>query len=202
MNTDNKEMTVPQPPAKLSDELEVVRPEIQKVLPAHVAPDRFMRVVLTAIAQNPALRTADRASLLTSAIKAATDGLLPDGREGAFVTFWDKGKKINRVVWMPMVAGILKKIRNSGKLISISANVVYQSDEFRFWIDDNGEHVQHQPASFALDRGGVIGAYAMARTKDGGTYIEVMSLAQISGARCEPRGQRRAMGQLVRRNGA
>jgi recombination protein RecT len=200
VNTENKEVAQPAPqvPAKLSDELSVARPEIEKVLPAHVSADRFMRVVMTAVAQNPALRSADRASLLTSAIKAATDGLLPDGREGAFVIFKSKVKErgegnrvverwVDKVQWMPMVAGILKKIRNSGKLISITANVVYQSDEFRFWIDDAGEHVQHQPASFALDRGGVIGAYAMSRTKDGGTYIEVMSLAQINQVRAVSR---------------
>jgi recombination protein RecT len=192
VNTENKEVAQPAPPqmpAKLSDELSVARPEIEKVLPAHVSADRFMRVVMTAVAQNPALRSADRNSLLTSAIKAATDGLLPDGREGAFVIFKSKGKDgwVNKVQWMPMVAGILKKIRNSGKLISITANVVYQSDEFRFWIDDAGEHVQHQPATFAVDRGGVIGAYAMARTKDGGTYIEVMSLAQINQVRAVSR---------------
>ena len=66
---------------KLSTEIDALRPEIEKVLPAHVSPDKFMRVVLTAIAQSPDLRNADRRSLLTSCVKAATDGLVPDGRE-------------------------------------------------------------------------------------------------------------------------
>lgn len=170
-------------PAKLSDDLVVLRPEISKVLPSHVNPERFMRVVVTALTQNPALRTADRRSLLTAAVKAATDGLLPDGREGAFVPFWDKRKKLNVVQWMPMIGGVLKKIRNSGKLQSIACNAVYQADQFRYWIDDLGEHLTHEPATLAVDRGGMIGVYAVAKTKDGGTYIEVMSRLQVEQVR-------------------
>ena len=171
------------PPMKLSDDLGVLRPEIEKVLPTHVSPERFMRVVVTALTQNPALKTADRRSLLTAAVKAATDGLLPDGREGAFVTFYDKRAKVNKVQWMPMIGGVLKKLRNSGKLQSIACHVVYQADSFRHWIDDAGEHLTHEPSTLALDRGALLGVYAMARTKDGGTYIEVMSRMQVEQVR-------------------
>jgi recombination protein RecT len=175
--------------AGLSGEIEALRPEIAKVLPAHVTPDKFMRVVMTAIAQSPDLRNADRRSLLTSCVKAAQDGLIPDGREAALVIFSTKEKVnengrqvehwIKKVQYMPMVAGILKKVRNSGELTSIMSNVVYEQDAFDYWVDDVGEHVTHKPNVLTADRGKLLAVYAIAKTKDGGVYVEVMSRSQI-----------------------
>jgi len=174
MNAEAKDVTT-----KLSDELtSILQPEIEKVLPQHVGLDRFMRVVLTAISMNPALRDADRRSLFTSCVKAATDGLVPDGREAALVIFGGKAQ------YMPMVAGIIKKVRQSGELKSISSNVVYERDQFRYWIDDDGEHVLHEPkVAGGEDRGKLVAVYAIAKTTAGGVYTEVMSRGQIDQVR-------------------
>lgn len=178
----------------LSTELTELRPELEKVLPAHITADKFLRVVNTAISQNPDLYRADRRSLFTSCVKAATDGLVPDGREAQLVIFNSKekftdqaGKKgerwVNKVQYMPMVAGILKKIRNSGELKSMTCNVVMERDKFRYWIDDVGEHITHEPNVLESDRGKLIAVYAIAKTKDGGVYTEVMSRGQIEQVR-------------------
>ena len=75
---------------------------------------------------------------------------------------------------MSMVGGILKKVRNSGELSSITAQIVYENDEFNYYIDADGEHISHRPNMFG-DRGKRIGAYALAKTKDGAIYVEVMT---------------------------
>lgn len=157
-----------------------MRPEFQKALPPHVTPDKFERVVLTAINGNPALLTADRRTLYAACMRAAADGLLPDGREGALVTY---GKDVQ---WMPMVGGILKKIRNSGELRDISVAVVYPGDDFKYWTDEQGEHLYHEKKS---DTGQETHAYAIARTKDGGVYIDVMSRARIEKARASSKSK-------------
>src|SRR5690606_13272705 len=90
---------------------------------------------------------------------------------------------VKKVQYMPMVAGILKKVRNSGELTSIVANVVYEKDEFNYWVDDIGEHVNHKPNVLAEDRGKLIAVYAIAKTKNGGVYVEVMSRGQIEQVR-------------------
>lgn len=173
MSTAEKQVT-------LAQDLEVLKPEVAKVLPEHVTPDRFMRVVMTAIAQTPDLRNANRRSLLTSCVRAATDGLVPDGREAALVTF--RTKSGPEVIYFPMVAGILKKVRNSGELKSIMSNVVYEQDEFNYWIDDAGEHITHKP-NISGDRGKFLAVYGIAKTKDDGVYVEVMSRSQIEQVR-------------------
>jgi recombination protein RecT len=162
--------------------------EFRAALPAHIPVERFTRVVMTAVVNNPDLLDADRRSLFESAMKAAQDGLLPDGREGALVIYNTKNKGrngngdqwIKKVQWMPMIAGILKKVRNSGELISISAYVAYANDEFSYELGDE-EKIAHRPA---LDnRGAPRLAYAIAKLKDGGVYREIMTVADIEKVR-------------------
>lgn len=157
---------------ELRGTIDKMKSQFALALPKHIDPDRFVRIMQTAIATNPDLVGADRNSLLSAAMKAAQDGLLPDGREAALVMFGNKAQ------YMPMIGGILKKIRNSGELATITAQVVHKNDTFEYYIDDTGEHFKHVPNFFG-DRGAEIGAYALARTKDGSIYIEVMTEIQI-----------------------
>lgn len=181
------------PSTKLSDQLIELKPELEKVLPAHISVDKFMRVVNTAISMNPDLYAADRRSLFTSCVKCATDGLLPDGREAALVIFNSKekytegGKKLERwiakVQYMPMFAGLQKKVRNSGELKELTCNAVFQQDAFRYWVDDAGEHITHEPNLEADDRGRFKAVYCIAKTKEGGVYMEVMTRGQVEQVR-------------------
>ena len=162
--------------------------EIGAALPPHIPLERFMRVVMTAVNFDPEMLLADRASLFEAALKSAQDGLLPDKREGAFVIFNTKIKAngaerwIKKVQWMPMVFGILKKIRNSGQLKMITSRVVYAGDKYRYWIDENGEHIEYEPSDDA-DREHIRCVFAMAITKDGAAYIESMNARDIEKVR-------------------
>lgn len=160
------------PMDEFRNSLKLLEPQFKMALPNHIPVDRFIRVAQTAIQSNPHLLTLDRSSLFAACVKSAQDGLLPDGKESALVPFKDK------VMYLPMLAGILKKIRNSGELLNITSQLVYENDSFRYWIDSDGENLEHEPNMFS-DRGDLIGVYAIAKTKDGGVYIEVMTMAQV-----------------------
>lgn len=150
-------------------------------LPAHIPVERFKRVVLTAVQRNPALLKASQVSLYNASMQAAQDGLLPDGREGALVIYKTKqrdGGWVEAVQWMPMISGILKKVRNSGDLASIVARVVYAGDKFRNWIDDSGEHIEYE-ASDDADTSMIRCVFAMAKLKDGSIEVEVLRPSDI-----------------------
>lgn len=164
------------PYQEIEGSLASMQGDLASTLPSHIKPDAFQQVALTAIQNDPALLNADRQSLFNSLKKAAQDGLLPDGREGALIMFK------NRAQWMPMIGGVLKKIRQSGELASITAQIVHQSDQFDYWIDDDGEHLRHRP-SFSDDRGAVRLVYALAKTKQGSVYIEVMTYQDVEKVR-------------------
>lgn len=156
--------------------------EFKMALPPHISVEKFKRVALTAIQSEPDLMRADRRSLFGACVKAAQDGLLPDKREAALVIF--KGT----VQYMPMIAGILKRVRNSGEVASIASQLVYRKDVFRYWVDGDGEHIQHEPLMFG-ERGDIVGAYGVAKTKDGAVYIEVMTKADIEKVRSVSRAK-------------
>jgi len=156
-----------------------MQPEFQAALPPQIPVEKFIRTTLTAVQMNPELLGADRRSLLGACMKAAQDGLLLDGREAAPVIF--RTKEGPKVQYMPMVGGILKKIRNSGELASISAHVVYSNDQFEYELGDN-ENIIHKPF-LGEDRGKPIAVYAVAKTKDGAIYREVMSVADVDKVR-------------------
>lgn len=147
-------------------------PEFAKILPSHVSSDRFVRVVITAITNMPALLEADRRSLYQACTMAASDGLVPDGREGVIVPF--KG----RARWMPMIGGICKKVRNSGEIGDIDAQVVYSLDEYDAWVDEKGRHFRFSKAKG--DRGTPLLTFAYALGRDGTFYFEEIEEADMA----------------------
>src|SRR5690606_20698815 len=124
MTTPKKQSTALAPIDDLRGNLAKMQPQFKAALPAHNSVEKFSRVLMTAVQQTPALVQADRALLFAACMRVAQDGLLADGKEVAIVTFKRKDGMI-QAQWMPMTAGILKKVRNSGELSSISALVVY-----------------------------------------------------------------------------
>jgi len=161
-------------------QLKQMESQFKMVLPEHVPPEKFTRVVLTAIQKNSDLLLADRKSFFSACLSAATDGLLADNREGAMVVYNTKEGKI--VSWQPMVSGILKKVRNSGELKSIAVGVVVDGEDFEYWVDEEGPHLRHTP-NFSLEKRIFKNVYAVAKTKDSGVYMEVMTKSQVDQVR-------------------
>ena len=146
--------------------------QFKSVLPAHIPAAKFMRTVVGAVQNNPKILGCDRQSLYLACQKAAQDGLIFDGREAALVQFKDQAQ------YMPMVAGLLKKLRQSGQLSTITAQTVHKNDAFSF-NPARDDIPQHEPDWFG-DRGEMVGVYAVARMKDGGYVVEIMNMAQIN----------------------
>ena len=176
-------------PLTLRQRLTQMTPEFKKALPGHIPAERFVRTIQTAVQMNPQIAKAATStdggmhSLLAACTKAATDGLIIDGREAALVTFRqkvsEKGERDryeDRVQYIPMVAGLMKKARNSGEIASIAAHVVYAGDKFTYVLGDD-ERIEHEPV-FG-NRGEPVAVYAIVRLKDGSVQREVMDRAAV-----------------------
>lgn len=155
-------------------ELTRMQPQFAAALPRHVDPARFVRVTMTALQMTPALLNADRRTLFASAMRASQMGLMPDGREGAIVMFKEQAQ------FMPMVAGIMKLVRNSGEISTWSVQAVHENDEFECVFGDD-ERITHKRAKGA--RGPLIGAYSIVTMKDGEKSREYMDLEEINAIR-------------------
>lgn len=170
--------------AELEEALEQYSVEIAKVLSKNIPLERFMRVLATAISENPDLGRADRRTLFNACIKCANDGLYPDGREAALVTFNTEVKRGGQKVWiqavqyMPMMAGIRKRMRNTGEVRSATAETVHQNDHF-MWRKGDDPRIEHEPPPLGQDRGPAIGYYAIIKLANGEVLRDVMSKAEV-----------------------
>jgi len=167
---------------KLIGTIQNMKPQLAQVLPPQISVDKFIRTASGAIQNQPELLEADRKSLFMACQRAAQDGLIIDSREAALVMF---NKKVGNVwtkqaQYMPMVAGILKKARNSGEIKSINAYAVYENDDFEYslGLTPDIRHVPNldDPGEFRL-------AYAVALLRDGGVQMQVMTKSQIEKVR-------------------
>lgn len=157
--------------------------QLKMALPAHITPEKFQRAAITALMNNPDIADCSKQSVMNSLMKCAQDGLIPDGREAALVKF--KGS----AQYMPMVYGLIKRMRNSGEVQSVNAYIVYDNDEFDYVIRDGVEEFIHRPR-IKGDRGNMMLAYAVVLLKDGGKHVEVMSKADIEKARMASSNQK------------
>jgi recombination protein RecT len=159
------------------------RLKISQSLPKGVGIDRFIRVTLTAIQNAPKqIEGADRLSLYNAIIRAASDGLVPDGREGALVAFNTKDGKM--IQWMPMITGLIKRIAECG--VTVESQIICQNDLFDVAFGDDAKII-HKPAKLGLQRGSLIGAYAIARLPGGAIMREVMDREQLESVRAVSR---------------
>lgn len=164
------------PLAILRDDMEKMKPQFRAALPKHIPTERFIRVALTAVQMNPELLDCSRRSLFQACMRAAHDGLMPDGREGAMVIRRDKnGNKFAN--WQIMVAGLRKKVRNSDEIAVWEVQTVHARDEFDYALGDE-PRIIHKPY-MGGDRGPIVAAYSVAVLKSGEKSREVMSIEEI-----------------------
>jgi recombination protein RecT len=163
-----------------------MRPQFENALPAHIPVERFERVVMTALQNNPKLLACRRQSLFNACMRAAQDGLLPDGREGAIVPFGDDGddgkKSADTASWMPMILGIRKKARNSGEISDWYAEVVHEGDDFEY-VKGDDPHLFHRPSLVGGRTRKITAAYSICKFKDGTIAREVMTIAEVEDVR-------------------
>lgn len=162
--------------------------QIAMALPAHLTPDRMIRIALTAIQTTPKLLECDRNSLLQAIMTASALGLEPDGVLGQAYLVPFKGK----VQFIPGYKGLITLAYQSNELSSIQAQPVYQNDLFDYEYGTD-EKMRHKPLMFG-DRGELIGFYSYARFKNGAFAFEVMSVSDVNKIRDNSEGYK-SMGE-------
>jgi len=177
---------------QLRGDLTAMESQFTTALPPHIPVARFNRVVMTAVQGNPKLLRCDRQSLFNALMKCAQDGLLPDGREAAIVPYGvnEEGRaSADTAQYLPMIAGIRKKVRNAGALADWNVQVVQQGDEFDYRLGDQ-PYIHHKPAMSGGRSRKVIAAYSIATYPDGTISREIMNADQIEDIRRKSKAQK------------
>jgi len=172
--------------SELEEDLREVIPTIKSVLPKHLTHERMIKLVVHATEKNPDLLRCSRASLKAAIIEASELGLEPLGVTGEACLIAYGGS----VQLMPMYKGLIKLARNSGQLIDIQSEAIYEKDTFKFSWRTEGNKVldvlTHDPF-FPGDRGEITGGWARASLKNGDSpdpvvrqsYLDITKLKKI-----------------------
>jgi recombination protein RecT len=150
--------------------------EIAKALPSVMTPERFTRMVLSAISTNPKLASCTPASFLGAMMNAAQLGLEPNTPLGQAYILPYQNKGTLEAQFQIGYKGLIDLAYRSGEVELVQAHIVYANDKFEVQLGLEPKLV-HVPAD--KDRGEAIKVYAMFKTKSGGYGFEVMSMDAI-----------------------
>ena len=153
-----------------------MKDQIGKALPSVLTPDRFTRMVLTALSANPKLQVCTPQSFLGAMMQAAQLGVEPNTPLGQAYLIPYKNKGIDEVQFQLGYKGLIDLAYRSGEITDIQAHEVHENDEFEYELGLNAK-LRHIPA--LKERGPVILYYAVWHTKSGGYGFEVMSVEDI-----------------------
>lgn len=173
MTTKPTESTALTPIKQICNTIKMMGDKIH--LPAGLSVDRFLTTASQGVQMHKdkdRLASADRSSLYQAIQKAASDGLVLDGREAALVVFG------NEVQYMPMTQGLIKLARNSGEIANITSAVVYEKDKFTYKIGIDETPI-HEADWFSEDRGAPVGAWALVTLTNGEKIPAILPKSKI-----------------------
>lgn len=148
---------------------------LERALPRHISAERFARVSLTALRNNPKLQQCDPASFLGALMTAAQLGLEPNTPLGhAYLVPFKR-----ECTFILGYKGMIDLARRNG--VAIIARTVYTGDFFDFAYGTS-EQITHRPVLDEADRGPAVAYYAVARWGDE-TQMVVASKADIDARR-------------------
>ena len=152
--------------------IRTMEPEIKKALPSVITPERFTRMVFTALSSNKKLQACTPESFLGAMMQAAQLGVEPNTPIGqAYLIPYG-----NQVQFQLGYKGLIDLAYRSGEVQSIQAHEVHENDTFEYELGLNPK-LKHVPAM--KDRGQVILYYAVIKLKNGGEGFEVMSREDV-----------------------
>lgn len=160
----------------MQDYVQKMEGEIARALPSVITPERFTRMVLSAISSTPDLAKCTPKSFLGAMMNAAQLGLEPNTPLGQAYILPYNNKGTLEAEFQLGYKGMIDLAYRSGEVEVIQCHVVYKNDQFEccYGLEPKLSHV---PADG--DRGEAIKVYAMFKTKDGGFGFEVMSMDDV-----------------------
>lgn len=163
-------------PQTLQDYVQRMSGQIKLALPANLTPDRFQRIVLTAISSNPKLQECSPTSFLGAMMTAAQLGVEPNTPLGQGYLIPRNSRNGVECTFQLGYKGMIDLAYRSGNIATIGAYTVHANDEFHAQFGLNPD-ITHVPA--LTDKGDPIAFYAYYRTKDGGFGFDVMSVEDV-----------------------
>ena len=156
--------------------IKAMEPAIKKALPSVITPERFTRMVLSALSSTPKLADCSPQSFLAAMMTAAQLGVEPNTALGQAYLLPYRNHGQMECQFQLGYKGLIDLAYRSGEVSVIQAHTVYENDVFEYELGMDPK-LRHVPAK--ADRGEAVAYYAMFKTKDDGYGFEVMSVDDV-----------------------
>jgi recombinational DNA repair protein RecT len=169
-------------PSKARALVQTIQDHPWEELPPHINRERFVSAALACLRQTSDIGKATTNSVKAALIRAAQDGLLPDGREGVITVFKDQA------AWNPMIYGLRKRGKELENLI-VDAQAFYENDTdgLGILVEQGDEPRIVHRIDAKSDRGKLAGAYAIFRRGGEIIHREYMGADEIEKTRQQSR---------------
>lgn len=179
----SQEVAIKEKAKSLRSLLEASKDQISMALPAHLKPERLLRIAMTEAQTNPALLDCTKVSFIGAIIKAATLGLEPGGALGHcyLIPFKNKNAGTTEVQFIVGYRGMIDLAYRSPKVKKIIARAVYDKDKFAydFGLEEKLTHVPNQQG----DGDKLTHVYCIVEMENGVKMFDVMTRAEVEMAR-------------------
>ncbi|WBK39912.1 RecT-like ssDNA annealing protein [Rhodobacteraceae phage LS06-2018-MD07] len=167
----------PDEPNTMKDLVLRYEDQIQKAL-AGKDPQRFIRIITTAISQNPDLATCSRGSFMGAMFQTAQLGLEPNTPQGEayIIPYWNNKKKVREAQLQIGYRGLTRLAYETGEYQAIYAMPVYANDEFSYRYGSSMA-LDHVPADYP--EGEPTHYYAFYRLVNGGFSFKVWTRDKV-----------------------
>ena len=174
--TKQEQKLTTKPKKTVQDLIQQMSGEIKKALPNTITPERFTRIVLSALSTTPQLAECTPKSFLGAMMTAAQLGMEVNTPLGQCYLIPYVNHGVPEVQFQLGYKGLIDLAYRGGEVQTIQAHTVYENDEFSYEYGLEPKLV-HKPAR--ENRGAPVAYYAIFRTKSGGYSFEVMSKADV-----------------------
>jgi recombination protein RecT len=152
--------------------------ELARALPAHLSPERLVRIALTCIRQNAELSRCTPESFMGSLFVAAQLGLEPVAGMAYILPFNNKRKingewtTVKEAQFVVGYKGLATLFYRHERGTTLDWGIVHANDDFQY-EHGTAAFLRHRPAT--KNRGEVLGYYAIAGMTGGGRVFRYMS---------------------------
>ncbi len=168
----------PRPTLRNMLEGEEFKQQLQRALPRHLSPERFIRVAITAMTRTPKLAECEPISFFKCLLDLSSLGLEPDGRRAHLIPFNNNRRGVVECQSIVDYKGFIELAKRSGDVSVWRPETVCENDEFE-WL--NGE-VTHR-IDWRKDRGKVQAVYSAVKMQDGSVDYDVMTREEVEAIR-------------------
>jgi recombination protein RecT len=174
---------------KLRGVVESRKEAMLRMLPGKVGGGERFAELMLAVISTPEIAACTPPSVVAAAYACARLGLTPDPILGHIYIIprnvkirvynqpdrWEKQANIQIGY-----KGMIELARRSGIVRSINTEVVYDGDGFRYWSDENGKHIRHEPKIDREEGARPLAVYCVAELAGGGwPQVEVMPWGEV-----------------------